>query len=132
MGSEEGRMTFSKLGKVFSESLAFCQEITFWSSANEQCCLCLLDDWPLINPEMLSVPFTREQCINYYIGLHLKYTPGGANNEDIEKKDSVLLRIIQPTQEQQTQDDQVGAEHAISTTITFAKDKYKLSELRFV
>ena len=58
--------------------------------------------------------------------------PDGIEDEDIDKMDSVLVRIIQPTQEQQAHDDRVGAERAVSRTISFVKDKYKLSELRLV
>ena len=61
-----------------------------------------------------------------------KCIPDGIKNEDIDKRDSVLLRIIQLTPEQQVHDDRVGAERAVSTTTSFLKDKYKLSELRLV
>ena len=91
VGNEEGRTTFSKLGKVFCESLVFCQDNKFWSSANKQCFLRLYDNWQLINLEMLLVPLTGEQRINHYIDLHLKSTPGGADDEYIETRDSVIL-----------------------------------------
>ena len=78
------------------------------------------------------MPLTEEHRMNAYIDIHLKSTPDGVKYKDIDKRDSVLLRIIHPTQEQQAHDDRVGTERVVSTTIAFVKDKYKLSELRLV
>ena len=44
VGNKEGMMTFSKMGKIFCESLVFCHDNKFWSSADKRGCLCLHND----------------------------------------------------------------------------------------
>ena len=67
-----------------------------------------------------------------YISICLKRNDGNVDADDAEmenKDHAVLLRTIQPTLENQEQDDQIEAEHAVSTTFSSVKDKYNQIEL---
>ena len=125
---EEERITSSKLGKVFCESLLFCIDSKLWKST-EKTRLSLQEGWPDINPEMISIALIGEDRMDQYIDLHLKGTTD-LNDREREIKDSDLLRTIQPTVENQQSDDEKDVERSVSTTLSYVKDKYKLTELR--
>ena len=66
-----------------------------------------------------------------YISICLKRNDGNADDAGMVNKDhAVLLRTIQPTLKNQEQDNQIEAEHAVSTTSSSVKDRYNLIELR--
>ena len=125
--NEEERITKSKLGKVFCESLVFCVGTNLWKSTDVKR-LSLRDNLQSINPEMISILSIGEQRMDQSIDK-LKGNID-ENDAEAEVRDSTLLRTIQPTMEKQTNDDLLDAERAVSTTFSFVKEKYKLTELR--
>ena len=110
--------------------LVFCNNTDLWKSdAVNQ--LALKEDFPEISPQVISVPVIGEQRIDGYNNLTMKGSVDMTVAE-LEKKLASLLVIIQPTQEKQIQDDYDVLERAMSTTVSFVRDKYKAVELNVV
>ena len=69
--NEEVRITPIKLGKVFCESLVFCDDVNLWRSTDVNR-LSLKDDLPAISAKVISVPVIGEDRMNEYINLIIK------------------------------------------------------------
>ena len=61
--NEEVMITSSKLGKVFCESLVFCDDVNLWRSTDVNC-LSLKDDLLAISAKVISVPIIGEDIYN--------------------------------------------------------------------
>lgn len=130
--NEHERITSSKLGKVFCETLVWCMSAKLWKATSLNR-LSLSEDGPLVYPEMISAPTIGVSRMNTFIDQRFKNNANNPHDEAQQNKlDSELLRMIQPTQEKQKTNDELGLERAVSTTFSFVKLNYKLRELKVV
>ena len=80
---------------------------------------------------MISAPSIGALRMDTYKNICFKGNEN-TNNGVRDKVNSELLRMIQPAQEEQHNNDTRGLERAVSTKLSFVKDNYRLTELNHV